>query len=125
MRSISKIKGGLVSEEELSDLKVLIKRRFGPVRIVVMVMNIGLTCISFIALLVISLMILESHFDFNARDVIYLTICCVGMTYVLLHSLRSIKRLRDLKLVLNKIMDAETPEDLEGTIVEKFLEENS
>ena len=125
MKLISKIEGGLTSEEELSNLKVLIKRRIGPTMIWVMGVNIFCACTSFMALLVILVMIPGMYSPFDVRGVIGVTVCCVGLIYVLSRSLREIKRLKNFKLVLNKVMDAETPEDLEGTIVEKFLEENS
>ena len=125
MRSISEIKEGFGSKEELSNLKVMIKRRIGPTMMWVMAVNVFCACISFMALLGILLMIPGVYSSFDVREVIGVMVCYVALIYVLFRSLRSIKSLRDFKLVLDEIMDAETPEDLEGTIVEKFMEGNS
>ena len=125
MRSISKIREGLGDEEELSNLKVLIKRRIGPTLIWVMGIKIFCACTSFITLILISVTIPGIYSTLGTVKVIGVMLCYVGFIYVLFASLRGIKKIRNFKLVLNKVMDAETPEDLEGTIVEKFLEENS
>ena len=124
MRSISEIKEGFGTEEELSNLKVLIKRRIGPTINWAMGVNISCACTSFMVLLVILVMIPGMYSGFDVRGVIGVTVCCVALIYVLFRSLREIKLLKNFKLVLNEVMDAETPEDLDGTIVEKFLEEN-
>lgn len=114
--------------EELSKTKVLIKRRIGPMMIWVMGVNILCACTSFMAfmaLLVIPVMIPGMYSSLGVREMIGVMACYVALIYVLFRSLKEIKSLRDFKLVLNEVMDAETPEDLEGTIVEKFMEENS
>lgn len=87
--------------------------------------NIFCACTSFIALILISVTIPGMYSTFGTVEVIGVMLCYVGLIYVLFSSSRGIKKIRNFKLVLNEITDAETPEDLEGTIVEKFIEENS
>ena len=125
MRSISKIREGLGDEEELSNLKVLIKRRIDSTMIWVMGVNIFCASTSFITLILISVTIPGIYSTLVTVEVIGVMLCYVGFIYVLFGSLRGIKKIRNFKLVLNGVMDAETPEDLDETIVEKFLEENS
>lgn len=125
MRSISKIREGLGDEEELSKVKILIKTRNGLMMIWVIGANIFCVCASFMVLILISVSIPGIYSTFGTVEMIGIMLCYVALIYVLSRSLREIKRLKNFKLVLNKVMDAETPEDLEGTIVEKFIEENS
>ena len=87
--------------------------------------SIYCACTSFIVLILISLTIPGMYSTLGTAEVIGVMLCYVALIYVLFGTLRGIKKIRNFKLVLNEIMDAETPEDLEGTIAEKFLEENS